>query len=332
MSRSIKTGAPLELSRNSIREMAKGQLYRVPGYAAALDVYRRIRPRKASARYCYSVWLRHLVAARENGLEPKLNVAMELGPGDSIGCGLAALLSGAERYVVVDWVRYTNVASNVDVLDELRQMFDSQAPIPDDDEFPEVNPKLQSYAFPRSLITAPGEAKVRRIRQALSSSSSGTRDGGPDSERSCISYFAPYRADDVVMAGDVDFLFSQAVMEHVDEPDALYRATNGWLKPGGIASHTIDYRCHSTSSRWNGHWTYSDTAWKLIRGRKAYLLNRLAHSAHRKLLTDSRFDIVAEVRERAQSEVLRSELAPRFRELTDDDLTTATGLFQAIKR
>lgn len=106
--------------------MAKGQLYRVPGYAAALGVYRNLKPRKASARYCFSVWLRHLAAAHENG-----------------------------------------------------------------------------------------------------------------------------------------------------------------------------------------------TAW---------------HSAHRELLTECHFDIVVEVRERAESEVERSELAPRFHKLPDDDLTTATGLFQAIRR
>ena len=154
----------MELSRYSIKETAKGQLYRVPGYAALVNVSRRFRPRLATARYCYSVWLRHLVAAHENGLEPKLRVVLELGPGDSIGAGLAALLSSAERYVVEDWVRYTNVADNLDVLEELLTLFRNQSPIPDD-EFPRIYPKLQSYAFPTDLIPAlPSEAKIERIR------------------------------------------------------------------------------------------------------------------------------------------------------------------------
>lgn len=52
-----------------------------------------------SARYCYGVWLRHLAMANKSGLimsPPK--IVGELGTGDSIGIGLAALLSGAEMY------------------------------------------------------------------------------------------------------------------------------------------------------------------------------------------------------------------------------------------
>ena len=314
----------MELSRYSIKETAKGQLYRVPGYAALVNVSRRFRPRLATARYCYSVWLRHLVAAHENGLEPKLRVVLELGPGDSIGAGLAALLSSAERYVVVDWVRYTNVADNLDVLEELLTLFRNQSPIPDDDEFPRIYPKLRSYAFPTDLIPAlPSESKIERIRHALVHR---------DSDCSCIRYFAPYNRNDVVIAGGADVVFSQAVMEHVDDPESLYEATYDWLRPGGVASHVIDYRCHATSSRWNGHWTYSEAAWRLIRGKKPYLLNRMPHSRHRQLLTKCHFDIVAEVPIKAASEVHRAELAPAFRSMSDDDLTTAGALLQAIKR
>ena len=314
----------MELSRYSIKEAAKGQLYRVPGYATLINASRRFRPQLSSARYCYSVWLRHLVAAHENGLELKPRVVLELGPGDSIGAGLAALLSGAERYVVVDWVRYTNMADNLDVLEELRTLFRNRSPIPDDDEFPSVRPKLQCYAFPTDLIPEPpAESKIERIRRALAQR---------DSEDSCIRYFAPYNHNDVVIAGGADIVFSQAVMEHVDDPESLYEASYDWLRPGGFASHVIDYRSHATSSRWNGHWAYSDAAWRLIRGKKPYLLNRMPHSVHRQLLTRYQFDIVAEVLIKAASEIHRAELAPAFRSMSDDDLSTAGALLQAIKR
>lgn len=45
-----------------------------------------------SARYCYFVWLRHLVKAYENGLKTRFNRVAELGPGDSLGVGLAAMI------------------------------------------------------------------------------------------------------------------------------------------------------------------------------------------------------------------------------------------------
>ena len=51
-----------------------------------------------SARYCYAVWLRHLIHVRRCGLRGIPETVAELGPGGSIGCGLAALLSGCARY------------------------------------------------------------------------------------------------------------------------------------------------------------------------------------------------------------------------------------------
>ena len=313
----------MEISINSVGAATKGQLHRLPGYAAAAGLLRRVRRRNASARYCYSVWLRHLVAAHENGLTPNLDVVMEVGPGDSIGAGLAALLSGAERYVVVDWVRYTDVAGNLGVFEELLDLFGRRAPIPNDEVFPDVYPKLKGYEFPDGLLAAPDDSRVRNIRRALADS---------DSKESCIRYFAPYAETEVVVPGGADMLFSQAVMEHVDDAAALYRAAHGWLKPGGIASHVIDYRSHGTSRRWNGHWTYSDAAWRFVRGGRPFLLNRLTHADHLELLTASRFDVVADVCTKAATEVSRTALAPRFRAMSEDDLITCGALIQAVRR
>jgi len=66
-----------------------------------------------SARYCYSVWLRHLVMAKKNDLNPYPKIVAELGPGDSIGIGLAALISGCEKYYGFDVVEYANIERNL---------------------------------------------------------------------------------------------------------------------------------------------------------------------------------------------------------------------------
>ena len=77
------------------------------GLATYVPGYEYLEPTggTSSARYCYSVWLRHLVMAYDSGLlqRPPATVA-ELGPGDSIGIGLAALLSGARKYHALDVV------------------------------------------------------------------------------------------------------------------------------------------------------------------------------------------------------------------------------------
>ena len=77
-----------------IPHMLKGALTWVP----PLNAWRRHRATTGgsdSARYCYSVWLRHLRSLAPYGFRVKGAHVGELGPGDSIGIGLAALLSGA---------------------------------------------------------------------------------------------------------------------------------------------------------------------------------------------------------------------------------------------
>ena len=73
---------------------------------------RRVRQPRAGtggtnhARYCYAVWLRHLVALAEVGLPTDPDVVVELGPGDTVGVGIMALLSGAREYVALDSHHY----------------------------------------------------------------------------------------------------------------------------------------------------------------------------------------------------------------------------------
>ena len=68
-----------------------------------------------SARYCYTVWLRHLSILYQNGFSKMFNTIAELGPGDSIGTGLAGLLSGSEKYYALDVIEYTDIKKNISI-------------------------------------------------------------------------------------------------------------------------------------------------------------------------------------------------------------------------
>ena len=85
-----------------------------------------------SARYCYSVWLRHLILLHASGrMRDRVpRVVAELGPGDSIGIGIAALLSGAEKYYAFDVVQYSDLSRVRGIFDELVQMFVDREPVP----------------------------------------------------------------------------------------------------------------------------------------------------------------------------------------------------------
>src|SRR4029453_3249909 len=85
-----------------------------------------------SPRYCYSVWLRHLVMLDRFGF--KINEARigEFGPGDSIGIGLAAVLSGAARYVGLDAVPFSSRTNLLEFFNKLVELYIDRESIPDD--------------------------------------------------------------------------------------------------------------------------------------------------------------------------------------------------------
>ncbi|HEX5130947.1 MAG TPA: methyltransferase domain-containing protein [Candidatus Krumholzibacteria bacterium] len=283
-----------------------------------------------SARYCYSVWLRHLVLTHEGGLDDNPRVVAELGPGDSLGIGLAALLAGADHYVGLDIFAYADASRNLAIFDQIVELFTARAAIPDSTEFPEVKPYLPSYGFPAQILTEERLARclaperLRAIRRALENLND---ESGPIS----IVYRVPWFDAAVVRRDSIDMVFSQAVLEHVDDLETTYTALAAWLKPGGVASHQMGFVSHKLTPEWNGHWTISEPVWKLIRGRRPYLLNREPASTHIRLIKRSGLNISNAVPVRIKSDVGRESLARRFRTMTDEDLTTKALFVQAVK-
>lgn len=245
-----------------------------------------------SAQYFYSVWLRHLVSIASVRPRFSYEVVAELGPGDALGMGICALLSGARRYIGLDRIAFGPRADNLRLLQELQALFEARTPIPDDKEFPGVYPKLGSYEFPSHILdddrlaASMAPDHVARLREALQGDMH-------FSEDSLFSYAAPWDASDRVRPGSVDLLVSQAVLEHVDDVDGAYRAMHRWLKADGVMSHRIDYTCHGITHDWYGHWTVSPKLWRVVRGKRAYLINRLPHSAHITSLERNGFEIIA---------------------------------------
>lgn len=287
-----------------------------------------------SARYCYSVWLRHLRTASMNGLRVPPESVGELGPGDSIGTGVAVLLSGSSYYCAFDVVRYAAAELNAAMTEEVIKLFLEQHPIPDDGEFPLVHPKLDSYEFPHDILTdellseslAPARLNaVRGVVRGLATSSSNEQDGVT------LSYQPDWMASHSAPARQLDFVFSQAVLEHVDQVPETHRALYDWLREGGIASHDIDLASHSFARDWNGHWVYSDFEWRLIRGRRPYAINRASCSEHLSYLRSAGFEILESRPERAHSNFRPDHLASPFAGMSADDLETASVFVQARK-
>jgi SAM-dependent methyltransferase len=283
--------------------------------------------RTHSARYCYSVYLRHLVKLAEAGLPTAPRAVAEIGPGESIGTGLAALIAGAERYVGLDVKHYALRPDTLALFDELVELFRERAPIPGGDEFPTIKPELKDDAFPSRILGA--ERMMRALDRArLGNLRARIERGGEDSP---LGHIAPWHDAGSIEPGALDWIFSQAVMEHVDDLALTYRACREWLKPGGVMSHQIDMKSHGTAEAWNGHWAYSDAMWRVVRGRRLYLINRAPASAHRAAMAAAGFTIATDQPVIRRDGLPKARLAARYREMSDDDAVTA-GLFVIARR
>ena len=267
-----------------------------------------------SSRYCYSAWLRHLLMLNRHGFRIKGSRVGELGPGDSIGIGLAALLSGADQYIGLDIVPFSLKADLEKVLDELANLYLHRELIPDNDEFPRLRPKLESYEFPSHVIDLSDlSARTERVRHALST---GVK------HSTLVTYQAPWTSLNDIALGSLDLIFSQAVLEHVDNLEKTYQAMFAWLKPGGYASHVIDFSAHGLSPFWNGHWAYSDLQWRFVRGRREFLLNRLPSSAHVACARKLGFEILGVSPDYDIDGLNIKSLSPRFKKLHSEDVRT----------
>ncbi|MCI0338109.1 MAG: methyltransferase domain-containing protein [Acidobacteria bacterium] len=302
------------------------------GIASFIPGVKRYTPKGTggtdSARYCYSVWLRHLAMAETNGLNTYPRVVAELGPGDSLGIGLAALISGVDKYFAFDIVEHADTERNLQIFEELVSLFRNRVDVPREDEFPNLKPYLETYKFPRRILMddrlsrALEDDRIERIKNSI-------RDR--NYHNPVLEYRVPWFDPLVIGERSVDMIYSQAVLEHVDDLSNTYRAMHSWLKPGGYISHMIDFKCHKTADEWNGHWTYSDLTWKLIRGKRSYLLNREPHSTHLKLLLEEGFKVVCDQTIKSKSPITKRSLSGRFRNMSDEDLTTTDAFIQAIK-
>ena len=315
----------LQIAAYNIKAILEGGLSLLPGCG---QLFQKGTRRTDSARYCYSVWMRHLVKTHAYRRVPFNGVVVELGPGDSLGTGLAVLLSGANHYIAVDVARHANSKQNMKVLEELVSLFAKQTPIPNNNEFPEVKPHINDFSFPASILNADWMEKnlsSKRL-QIIADCFCGTA-----KEKPLLQYIDPITASTIISPDSVDLVFSQAVLEHAENLTGVYQTCHSWLKPDGLVSHQIDFRSHGTAREWNGHWAYSDVLWRLIRGNRPYLLNREPCGTHLRLLAENGYQIAIEERSKAPSRLEREQLAARFQKMPQQDLTTS-GIYVVAEK
>ena len=283
----------------------------------------------ASARYCYAVWMRHLLfLSKFNGGKIPQQVA-EIGPGDSLGVGLAALLSGSQSYFALEAIKYWNNERNLKIFDELVFLFQQKEVIPGNDEFPLLKPVLDDHTFPGAVITdqilaeSLNPERLEKIRKELQNSE--------NAHNVFIQYKVPWHGEDVIIPNAVDFIFSHVVLQHIDEIEDAFITMDHWLKPGGFVSHIIDYRTLGNTKTWNGHWAVPDWEWKIMVGGRKFSINRKPHSYYVELFKKNNLKLLYVSKDTLPNHLSRNQLSKKFLNLSEDDLCTSVGYFVAQK-
>lgn len=283
----------------------------------------------ASARYCYAVWMRHLLLLTKfNGGEIPAQVA-EIGPGDSLGVGLAALLSGAQSYFALEAIKYWNNDRNLKIFDELVALFQQKETIPGNDEFPLLKPVIDDHSFPQTIITdqilaeSLNPERLEMIRNELRNSENANNE--------FIQYKVPWHGEDIIIPNAVDFIFSHVVLQHIDEIEDAFISMDHWLKPGGFVSHIVDYRTLGNTKTWNGHWTVPDWEWKIMVGGRNFSINRKPHSYYLELFKKNHVELLYVSNDTLPNHISKDQLAKKFQNLSEDDLSASVGYFVGRK-
>jgi hypothetical protein len=311
-----------------LQPLIKGIISYVPG--SEYIIRKRGTRGRNLAEYSYGVWLKHITLLNQFTRKIIPRSLGELGPGDSIAVGLAALISGVEKYTAMDVVKYVDIRSNLKIFNQLIDLFRSRAARPTKG-WPDFDRYLNESLFPDHIFTEDllnrtlSESWTDDIRHAI-------RYYGDYDENCPVNYIAPFNDTSIIAGESVDMILSHSVMEHVNDLNECYQFMHYWLKKNGVITHQIDYRSHGTSRIWNGYRAYPEYIWKIIVGKRPYLINRHPHSVHMRSMIQNGFDIKVDLRRMDENGILRKNLSSAWKSITNEDLICSGAFIQAVKK
>ena len=144
--------------------------------------------------------------------------------------------------------------------------------------------------------------------------------------------YATWRDPQPAADGEVDLVFSHVVLVVCDDLERLYARFARWVKPGGWMSHQTSFVSCGVTPEWNGHLQFGEAAWKIIRGRRPFFVNRARLSTHLELADRHGFDVIQVLKRSDPGGIDRSHLAPRWRGMSEEDFHCAHAFIIARKR
>ena len=123
----------------------------------------------------------------------------------------------------------------------------------------------------------------------------------------------------------VDFIYSRAVLEHVSDLDASFRDMSKALKVNGVAIHQVDLKSHGLHKTNSLDFlSWPSWLWKVMYSEKGvpnrWRINKYREIIAQTILVSTKFEQLAKASDTDIKDV-RQQLAPMFRELSDEDLS-----------
>jgi len=213
---------------------------------------------------------------------PKPFVVLELGPGDSLASALVAQAYGASSIFLVDAGRFAT--TDVEPYRRLARILQQRG----------IGSRTPEFRSVDEMLARTNATYLTDGLKSLASMSSGR----------------------------VDFVFSQAVLEHV--PLAEFRETVGQLariqKAGGVASHRVDLQDHLSHSL--NSLRFSRAVWEsACFAKSGFYTNRLRASEVLAMFSEAGHEILARHEDRWPAAPLsRTRLHPDFHRFSDEVL------------
>jgi SAM-dependent methyltransferase len=214
-------------------------------------------------------------------------VGLEMGPGDSVGSAVAAKAMGFSAFYLVDAGDYAN--RDVETYRETGRI------------------------CWREGLAPPDLEQANRFDDILAACDATYLTNGLQSYRD-------------IPTASVDFIFSQAVLEHVrrNEFAQIAAEMRRILKPDGVASHQVDLQDHLGGGL-NNMRIASDWWETELMARSGFYTNRIRYSEMCTIFEQAGFlvDVESAVRWNAVP-IGTKQLAPEFRHLSQDDLLVSS--------
>jgi SAM-dependent methyltransferase len=242
----------------------------------------------------FTLW-QELFARTGGRLSVQDREVLELGPGRSLGLSLIFLAAGARRVYAVDRFRHL-------FWDRLDR---------------------RHIAGVLERLDVEGWPSAAAARQAVRDLESERVSFDPD----LLIYRQADGAALPLADASVDLTYSNAVLEHVHQPDAVARELARVTRRGGDSVHEIDFRDHFVEHNRLRFLEFSEWEWQLRARLRPGYTNRLRVGDFQNLFRQLGFELlsgkVTHLFEMEEVEAMRPRWTSRFRERSAEELSTA---------